>query len=494
MRLLLINPATPQSFWSFRWALDQVLSGKSALNPPLGLATLAALCPAHWQVTIVDENIAAVPAAPRADVIGIGGMGCQSPRQKELLRRYRAAGYRVVAGGSYASLCPEEYEAVADHVVAGEAEYVWPRFCADLERGKPKALYRETGAVRLEDSPTPRFDLLDLDRYATATVQLSRGCPFNCEFCDIIVMFGRKPRYKAADAIGRELDALRAHGARKVFFVDDNFIGNKPRAKETLRFLAAYQDANGRDMRFGTEASLNLADDPELLALFGAAGFEWAFLGLETPDPCTLREANKPQNTGGDMLAAVRRIYAAGIDILAGFIVGFDRDTPQSFELQRRFILDSGIIVAMVGLLTALPKTPLFERVKREGRLVEGAAHGDNTGGMTNIVPKAMSPAQMSAGYRQLWRELLADSAIARRIRNKLAHFGAPPDVRREKPGEATRIVWRLLTRGIAPGGPLRAWHFARSLPLRRPHLWPIAINDWIAALALRAYFEQAVA
>ena len=493
MRLLLINPATPQSFWSFRWALEQVLSGKGALNPPLGLATLAALCPPHWQVGIIDENLAAAPVAPAVDVIGIGGMGCQSPRQKELLARYRAAGYRVVAGGSYASLCPEEYEGLADHVIAGESEYIWPRFCADLERGEAKALYRETGAVRLEDSPPPRFDLLALERYATATVQLSRGCPFACEFCDIIVMFGRKPRYKTPQAIGRELDALRAQGARKVFFVDDNFIGNKARAKETLRFLAAYQDAHGRDMRFGTEASLNLADDPELLALFRAAGFEWAFLGLETPDTSTLREANKTQNTGGDMLSAVRRIYAGGIDILAGFIVGFDRDTPESFELQRRFILDSGIIVAMVGLLTALPKTPLFERVKREGRLVEGTAHGDNTGGLTNILPKAMTLAEMSAGYRQLWRELLADSAIARRIRNKLAHFGAPPEVRRETFLEATRIVWRLLWRGIAPGGPRRAWHFARSLPLRRPHLWPLAVNDWIAALALREYFMQHV-
>jgi hypothetical protein len=190
----------------------------------------------------------------------------------------------------------------------------------------------------------------------------------------------------------------------------------------------------------------------------------------------------------------VRRIHAAGIDILAGFIVGFDRDTAKSFELQRRCILDSGIIVAMVGLLTALPKTPLFERVQREGRLVEGAAHGDNTGGLSNIVPKSMSLAEMSAGYRRLWHELLADSAIARRIRNKLAHFGAPPDVQRETFAEGARIVWRLLTRGIAPGGPLRAWHFARSLPLRRPHLWPLAINDWIAALALREYFMQHVA
>lgn len=494
MRLLLINPALPQSFWSFRWALEEVLGGKRSLNPPLGLATLAALCPPHWQVAIADENVAPLPDAPQADLIGIGGMGVQAPRQKELLARYRATGYRVVAGGSYASLCPEEYASLADHVVAGEAEYIWPRFCADLERGAPQALYRETGVVRLEDSPVPRFDLLDLGRYATATLQLSRGCPFSCEFCDIIVLFGRKPRYKSAEAIGRELDALRRQGARNVFFVDDNFIGNKPRAKETLRFLAGYQDRHGRGLRFGTEASINLADDPELLALFRQAGFEWAFIGLETPDPETLRAANKGQNAGGDMLGAVRRIYGAGIDILAGFIVGFDRDTPATFGAQRRFILDSGIIVAMVGLLTALPKTPLFERLKREGRLVEGAAHGDNTGGHTNIVPKGMSAAQLAAGYRRLWHELLTDSAIARRIRNKLAHFGTPAVVQRETFAEGAAILWRLMTRGILPGGPLRAWHFARSLPPLRPSLWPMAVNDWIVALALRRYVEEQLA
>jgi len=491
LRLLLVNPALPESFWSFRWALDEVLGGKRALNPPLGLVTLAALCPPHWQVTIVDENVEPLPAAPHADLIGIGGMGVQAPRQKELMRQYRAAGYKVVAGGSYASLCPEEYLELADAVIAGEAEYTWPRFCADFQKNSFEKIYREAGNVRLEDSPTPRFDLLKLERYATATVQLSRGCPFSCDFCDIIVMFGRRPRYKPVAAIERELDALRRLGARKVFFVDDNFIGNKARAKETLRFLAAYQARHGHAMRFGTEASLNLADDPELLELFRAAGFEWAFLGIETPDPQTLREAAKTQNTAGDMLAAVRRIYAAGVDILAGFIVGFDRDTPASFEVQKNFIERSGIMVAMVGLLTALPKTPLFERLKREGRLLEGAAHGDNTGGRSNIVPKNMSAEEMSAGFRRLWRELLSDRAIALRIRNKLAHFGLPPATRKETFGEAAAIVARLLWRGIAPGGPSRAWHFARSLPLTRPGLLPMAINDWIVGLALRRYAER---
>ena len=491
MRLLLVNPALPESFWSFRWALERVLGGKRSLNPPLGLATLAALCPPDWEVTIVDENVEPLPLRPEADLVGIGGMGVQAPRQKQLLRYYREAGYRTVAGGSYASLCPEEYSGLADHVVAGEAEYIWPRFCADLARGAPQALYRETGNVDLADSPVPRFDLLQLDAYSTASLQLSRGCPFNCDFCDIIVMFGRKPRYKAPAQIERELDSLRQLGARKVFFVDDNFIGNKAKARETLAALAAYQERHGRRMRFGTEASLNLSQDPALLAQFRAAGFEWAFLGLETPDPLTLREAGKPQNTAGDMLAAVRRIHAAGIDVLGGFIVGFDRDTPAVFEQQRRFILDSGIMVAMVGLLTALPKTPLYERLKREGRLVEGAAHSDNTRARTNIVPKRMSVEQLTAGYQWLYAELLGDGGIAERIRNKLAHFGTPAQLVRERPLEAAGILWRLLVRGIARGGPARAWHFLRSLPLARPRLLPLAVNDWIAGLAMRDYAER---
>jgi radical SAM superfamily enzyme YgiQ (UPF0313 family) len=491
MRLLLVNPKLPESFWSFRWAVEEVLPGKRALNPPLGLATLAALCPPHWRVSIVDENVEPLPLRPEADVIGVCGMGVQSARQQQLLRYYRQAGYFTVAGGSYASLCPEEYAGIADAVVAGEAEYQWPKFCEDFARGGAQALYRETGTVDLADSPMPRFDLLKLDRYATATLQLSRGCPYRCEFCDIIVMFGRRPRYKSTAQIGRELDALRALGARKVFFVDDNFIGNPARAKETLAFLAGYQDRHGRRLRFGTEASLNLASDEALMRLMREAGFEWVFLGLETPDPQALREANKTQNCGGDMLAAVRRIYAHGIDVLSGFIVGFDRDTPRAFGAQKRFILDSGIMVAMVGLLTALPRTPLFERLKREGRLIEGVPHGDNTKLRTNIVPRGMSAAEMVEGFKRLYSDLLADSAIAERVRNKLRHFGAQARLERESASEAARLVWNLLRRGIAPGGLGRAWHFARSLPLGRPKLLALAVNDWISGLAMRDYIDR---
>ncbi|CAN0451023.1 unnamed protein product, partial [Phaeothamnion confervicola] len=241
MRLLLINPKFPESFWSFTWAINDVLPGKRTTCPPLGLATLAALCPPDWDVRIVDENVESVPLDPEADIVGVCGMGVQFPRQRELLAHFRNRGYFTVAGGSYTSLCSEKYAPLADTVVAGEAEYIWKEFCVDYLCGQPKPLYHETGTVALTDSPTPRFDLLQLERYSNATLQYSRGCPFRCEFCDIIVMFGRKPRVKSHEQIGRELDALRAAGMRSVFFVDDNLIGNVPQAKSLLRFLADYQ-------------------------------------------------------------------------------------------------------------------------------------------------------------------------------------------------------------------------------------------------------------
>ncbi|MCX8012613.1 MAG: B12-binding domain-containing radical SAM protein, partial [Desulfobacterota bacterium] len=370
MKLLLINPKVPESFWSFKWALDKILSNKRVLNPPLGLATLAALCPPHWEVEIIDENIESIPLAPQANIIGVGGMGVQFHRQKELLTFYRKKGYYVVAGGSYASLCPEVFEQIADTVIAGEAEYIWKDFCRDFEYGTPKKLYHETGIVDLKDSPVPRFDLLKLDKYKKVSLQFSRGCPYRCEFCDIIVMFGRKFRAKAPEQIGKELDLLRRLGVNNVFFVDDNLIGNKRVTKELLRFLKAYQLEHNYQFQFGTEASLDLAQDDELLKLLREAHFEWVFIGIESPDEESLKETKKLQNTRQNILSAIRKIYSYGIEVLAGFIIGFDNDNTKTFDRQYQFIMDSGIQAAMIGLLTALPKTPLYERLKKEGRLI----------------------------------------------------------------------------------------------------------------------------
>src|SRR2546430_5850933 len=391
-------------------------------------------------------------------------MGVQFRRQKELSGYYRSLGYYVVAGGSYASLCPERYETLANTVVAGEAEYIWKEFCRDYEAGTQPALYEEKGVVPLADSPTPRFDLLKLDRYTNISLQFSRGCPFLCEFCDIIIMFGRKPRTKSNEQVGRELDALRALHAHNVFFVDDNFIGDKNVAKGLLRYLRDYQREHKYRFQFGTEASLNLAQDNELLTLFPEANFAWVFIGIESPDEESLKETKKLQNTREDILTSVRRIYEHGLDIFAGFIIGFDNDTMKTFESQYRFIVDSGIQVAMVGLLTALPKTPLYKRLEGEGRLLPGADGTDNTSIGTNFIPKQIEYDTLVREYRHLYERLLSHRTIADRIQNKILHIGAAQYrslyPMRQQLGILARFAWK----GLLRGGPSRILNFARSL------------------------------
>jgi radical SAM superfamily enzyme YgiQ (UPF0313 family) len=491
MHLLLINPKFPESFWSFKWAIDNILPGKRAVNPPLGLATLAALCPNDWQIEIIDENIEPVPQTTTADIVGICGMGVQFPRQRELLAYYRGLGRTVVAGGSYASLCPEEYVELADTVVAGEAEYVWKEFCRDFANGTPKALYHETGTVDIRDSPTPRFDLLKLDAYSNVTIQFSRGCPFRCEFCDIIVMFGRRPRVKSLEQIKLELDQLRRFGARSVFFVDDNLIGNRREAKELLRFLGRYQQDHDYAFSLGTEASLDMAQDEELLGLFRTANFGWVFIGIETTDPASLKETGKTQNLREDILTSVQRIYAYGIDVLGGFIIGFDTDTVETFDLQYRFITESGIQSAMIGLLMALPRTPLHARMVREGRLTGIERHANNTGPVTNITPKNMSMEAMVEAYLALYHRLLTGSEIGRRIRNKATHLRAPAYGSGYPLSKRFGIVGRLFVRGILPGGFPRIIEFLRTFPFLAPSRIPMVISDWIIGLSMRDFAEN---
>lgn len=471
---------------------------------PLGLASVAALTPAHWQVEIIDENVEAIDWNHPADIIGVAGMTPQYARQRYILERFRTMGKYVVAGGNHASLLPESFTGFADTVVAGEAEHLWPQFCRDFEQGTAKALYHETGDVDLSDSPVPRFDLLKLDRYSLAAIQFSRGCPFRCEFCDIIVVFGRKPRTKSNEQIGAELDALRSRGVRNVFFVDDNLIGHKPKAKELLRFLVEYQHRHNYAFHFGTEVSINVAEDAELLQLLRDAGFGWVFTGIESPNEASLKETLKFQNLRIGLLESVRRIHDTGIGVQAGLIVGFDADDATIFEKQFRFIQEAGIYLPMVGLLVAIPRTPLWTRLEAAGRLrsaegsVEagllGGIRADNTGAWTNIEPLQMSYRTMIEGYASLVRRLFEERAIFERLRHHMQSLRDPLGKviheNRDDPG----FMWRFVLHGLVLASPSRWYYFLRSVALTRgeaARFW--AVTDfWCYSIVLKAYVATA--
>ena len=494
MKILLINPRFPESLWSFKWITDEIRPGVRAMNPPLGLATLAALCPSDWEIEIIDENVELVPLETDADIVGVGGMSVQHERQLELVRHFQAQGCLTVVGGAYASLCPEAFVGEVDVVISGEAEYIWPKFCEDLRNGEHKSFYREEGTVELADSPTPRFDLVKMDRYRMASLQFSRGCPFRCEFCDIIVMFGRRPRTKGIEQIRAELDALRQAGLKDVFFVDDNFIGHKPAVRKLLAMLGEYQQEHAFPFRFGTEASTDLARHKDLMEPMRDSGFEWVFLGIETPDVASLAETKKHQNMQQDMLESVHTIYSYGMDILAGFIVGFDNDSLATFELQREFLQKSGIQMANVSMLNAMPKTPLYERLEKEGRLREAGGEGRiDVKLSTNVEPKGMTYDQLVDGYRQLYTELYTDEAIAERI---VAKAGSLRRSHRARDEDWAGPAARIAAKGIAAGGPRRVTIAARAAReaakvSSSTEAAAQGLIDWGFALSVRSYLDR---
>jgi radical SAM superfamily enzyme YgiQ (UPF0313 family) len=496
MKLLLIQPKLPESFWSFSWAFRHIARDKSAAVSPLGLATIAALTPPTWRIRIIDENVESIDWDARADVVGICGMAIQYPRQCEIAERFRSGGCHVVVGGPYASLCPEEYADVANTVICGEAEYTWPLFCADFEKSRAERVYRETGTVDLADTPTPRHDLLKLDRYQSVAIQFSRGCPFRCEFCDIIVVFGRKPRAKSLTQVERELDLLREHGVRNVFFIDDNMIGHLPRCRELLDFLEDYQRRHRYRFTFGAETSANVASPPGLLEQLRRASFQWIFIGLETPSREALAESKKEQNNRADALSSLRTVYAHGIDVYASFIVGFDADDASIFDRQFEFIIESGIIVASLGLLLALPRTPLYDRLRREGRLKAMSHDGHrlwNNLVATNVVPLRMNDVDLLNGFRQLMSRVSDDAAIAGRVRNKLRRLRRTPAPFGMTVPRMLLYLFRFVVHGLLSGGPRRWYHFARSLP-RNPRLLPFVVLNWTHGLAIQAFVRAHLA
>ena len=387
MRALLIYPHFPRTFWSFERMLE--MAGHKAVLPPLGLITVAAILPQEWEFRLVDRNVEPVSDADWdwAEIVLISGMIVQRPDYLAVIREAGQRGKKVAVGGPYATAFSQEVAAAgADYLVLDEGEHTVPLFLEALEKGEPSGTFRSADKPDVTQTPIPRFDLLKLDAYSEMAVQFSRGCPFRCEFCDIIVLYGRRPRTKAPQQMLAELERLHELGWRRsVFVVDDNFIGNKREVKGFLRELQPWMEARGHPFRFGTEASLDLAKDQELMDLMTACNFGAVFLGIETPDEASLEATHKHQNLRGSLAESVHKIAASGLRVMAGFIIGFDGEKAGAGQRIVDFVEEAAIPTAFFSMLQALPDTALWHRLNKEGRL--RGASGVNQTTLMNFIP-----------------------------------------------------------------------------------------------------------
>jgi len=475
MNVLLIYPEFPDTFWSFKHALKFIR--KRAALPPLGLLTLGAMLPAEWSKRLVDLNVTKLTEKDLlwADYAFISGMVVQRESAREIIARCKEAGLKVVAGGPLFTSEYEEFEDV-DHFVLNEAERTLPPFLADLGRGCARRVYETSEFSDIRETPIPMWELADLKRYASMSIQFSRGCPFNCEFCNVTALFGHRPRIKTADQIIAELDGLYDLGWRgQIFFVDDNFIGNKGYLKaELLPALIEWQKGK-RGLPFFTEASVNLADDKPLMEMMVEAGFDAVFIGIETPDEQCLTECDKKQNKDRDLVEDVKRMQRAGLQVQGGFIVGFDGDTDSIFQRQIDFIQKSGIVTAMVGLLQAPAGTRLYQRLKQEGRLL-GHMSGDNVDGTTNIIP-SMDIDVLHEGYRNIMRHIYSHKHYYERVKTFLREYRAP---KIEIPLDFQRFLafFRSNIRlGVLGKERFHYWRLLLWTLFRRPELFSLAIT-----------------
>jgi radical SAM superfamily enzyme YgiQ (UPF0313 family) len=491
MKILLVYPEYPKTYWSFSYALKFI--SKKASFPPLGLLTIAALLPEAWEKKLVDMTVTALKDRDLlwADYVLISAMVIQKESAREVVNRCKTLKVKTVAGGPLFTCEPEEFRDV-DHMVLGEGELTLPHFLQDLESGTPQPVYPATGWADLKTTPIPLWDLIQNKDYASMNIQYSRGCPFNCEFCNITTLYGHTPRTKQAAQLLKELDAMYATGWRGgVFFVDDNFIGNKQKLKEEiLPILIEWMTERKSPFSFQTEASINLSDDEELMRLMVKAGFNNVFIGIETTSEASLAECNKLQNKNRDLLTCIKKIQKFGLQVQGGFIVGFDNDNVNIFNKLANFIQASGIVTAMVGLLNAPKGTKLYERLAGEGRLLKDFS-GDNTDLSINFIPK-MNRETLIQGYQQIIDAIYSPQQYYQRvmtflkeynpIKTRVVHFHFSylmaffkSIVRLGIIGKERRYFWRLVL-----------WS-----AFKRPRLFPMAITFSIYGFHFRKVYQN---
>jgi len=487
MKVLLVYPEFPDTYWSFKHALK--FEGRTAAFPPLGLMTVSSMLPTDWERRLVDMNVEALwpEDVEWADMVFLSAMIVQNESLEQVVSLCRSMGKKVVVGGPYVSTSSERLPD-ADHIFIGEAETTLPEFINDLELGIARKIYKADERPSLLNTPVPDFSLVDMSAYSAMNVQYSRGCPFQCEFCDIIEIYGRVPRTKSNEQMLAELDALKAVGWRGlVFIVDDNFIGNKKNVRLFMPDLIKWSRDNDFPFSFITEASVNLAEDDALLQSMEDAGFRRIFLGIETPVEESLKEAQKGQNTHRDLLESIHKIQSYGMEVMAGFIVGFDNDPENIFDLQTSFIRESGIPLAMVGLLSALPDTQLWRRLEKEGRLLD-VSTGNNTDCTLNFVPK-MNIDRLVEGYKSILKNIYSPREYYQRALDCLSRFHK----NRIEPRQSTllqdiKAFYRIvMTLGIKDSSRVEFWNYIFKLV----RYYPRDFAHGITLAAMGYHFRQ---
>ena len=492
MKILMVYPQYPDTFWSFKHALRIV--SKKAAHPPLGLLTVAAMLPKEWEKKLVDMNVTILTDEDLkwADYVFISAMVVQADSAKEVINRCNNLGTKIVAGGPLFTTGYDEFEEV-DYFVLGEAEVTLPLFLADLAQGRVQHMYASNERPDITQTPIPMWSLINIKKYSTMNVQYSRGCPFNCEFCDIIVLNGHEPRTKTKAQLLAELDALYNQGWRNtVFIVDDNFIGNKKKLKaEILPALIKWMKERKYPFPLLAEASINLADDEELMHLMVEAGFNTVFIGIETPNEESLAECNKLLNINRDLAASVKKLQNYGLAVQGGFIVGFDSDPLSIFKSQINFIQKSGIVTAMVGLLNAPRGTRLYQRLKQENRLLKGSS-GNNTDCSLNFIPK-MDSETLINGYKSILNTIYSPKHYYERVKIFLKEY---------QPRKRSRVsrlqfyhiraliksMWFL---GIREKGRRYYWKLFASTLLRHPQSFPLSITLAVYGFHFRKVAEK---